>query len=75
MGGLIQLAAYGNQDVFLTGNPQITFWKMVFKRHTHFAIESIEQTFNGAGVRVILVHNNARCIFQWQNLEVISEGR
>ena len=47
MGGLIQLAAYGNQDVFLTGNPQITFWKMVFKRHTHFAIESIEQPFTG----------------------------
>lgn len=47
MGGLIQLAAYGNQDVFLTGNPQITFWKMVFKRHTNFAVESIEQPFTG----------------------------
>ena len=47
MGGLIQLAAYGNQDVFLTGNPQITFWKMVFKRHTNFALESIEQPLTG----------------------------
>ena len=47
MGGLIQLAAYGNADVFLTGNPQITFWKMVFKRYTNFAIESIEQPFTG----------------------------
>jgi len=47
MGGLIQLAAYGNADVFLTGDPQITFWKMVFKRHTNFAIESIEQPFSG----------------------------
>lgn len=47
MGGLIQLAAYGQSDVFLTGNPQITFWKMVFKRYTNFAIESIEQPFTG----------------------------
>lgn len=47
MGGLIQLAAIGNSDVFLTGSPQITFWKMVFKRYTNFAIESIEQPFTG----------------------------
>jgi len=30
-----------------TGNPQITFFKVVYRRHTNFAIESIEQTFNG----------------------------
>ena len=46
-GGLMQLIAYGAQDVYLTGNPQITFWKVTYRRYTNFAIESIEQTFNG----------------------------
>jgi len=43
----MQLVAYGAQDVFLTGNPQITFFKVVYRRHTNFAVESIQQTFNG----------------------------
>jgi hypothetical protein len=43
----MQLVAYGAQDVFLTGNPEITFWKVSYRRHTNFAMESIEQTFNG----------------------------
>ena len=47
-GGLLQLVAYGAQDVYLTGNPQITFFKVVYRRHTNFALESIEQTFNGS---------------------------
>ena len=46
-GGLMQLVAYGAQDVYLTGNPQITFWKVTYRRYTNFAVESIEQTFNG----------------------------
>ncbi len=46
-GGLMQLVAYGAQDVYLTGNPQITFFKVVYRRHTNFAVECIEQTFNG----------------------------
>lgn len=46
-GGLLQLVAYGAQDVSLTGNPQITFFKTVFRRHTHFAKETVEQTING----------------------------
>ena len=46
-GGLMQLVAYGAQDVYLTGNPQITFFKVVYRRHTNFSMESIEQTFNG----------------------------
>ena len=46
-GGLMQLVAYGAQDVYLTGNPQITFFKVVYRRHTNFAIENIEQVFNG----------------------------
>tara|TARA_Y100000385_G_scaffold41368_1_gene38533 strand:+ start:1093 stop:2265 length:1173 start_codon:yes stop_codon:yes gene_type:complete len=47
-GGLMQLVAYGAQDIYLTGNPQITFFKVVYRRHTNFAVESIEQTFNGS---------------------------
>jgi hypothetical protein len=47
-GGLMQLVAYGAQDIYLTGNPQITFFKVVYRRHTNFAVESIEQTHNGS---------------------------
>jgi hypothetical protein len=54
-GGLLQLVAYGAQDVYLTGNPQITFWKVSYRRYTNFSMESIEQSFNGtagAGQRI-----------------------
>ena len=43
----MQLVAYGAQDIYLTGNPQITFFKVVYRRHTNFSIESIRQTFDG----------------------------
>ncbi len=46
-GALMQLVAYGAQDAFLTGTPEITYWKVSYRRHTNFAMESIEQTFNG----------------------------
>lgn len=46
-GALIELVAYGQQDVYLTGRPQISFWKVSYRRYTNFAVESIEQTFNG----------------------------
>jgi len=46
-GGLMQLVAYGAQDIYLTGQPQITFFKSVYRRHTNFATESILQTING----------------------------
>ena len=46
-GGLMQLVAYGAQDIYLTGNPQITFFKVVYRRHTNFSMETIEQTING----------------------------
>ena len=44
-GGLLQIVASGAQDVYLTGNPQITFFKVVYRRHTNFSIESIQQFF------------------------------
>lgn len=46
-GGLLQLVAQGKQDVFLTGNPQITWFKMVYRRYTNFAIESMPMYFDG----------------------------
>ena len=44
----MQLVAYGAQDIYLTGNPQITFFKVVYRRHTNFSMEAIQQTFNGS---------------------------
>ena len=46
-GGLLQLVAIGKQDLFLTGNPQISFFKMVYRRHTNFATESQPMYFDG----------------------------
>jgi hypothetical protein len=46
-GGLLQLVAYGAQDVYLTGNPQVTFFKVIYRRHTNFAMEAIQQSFSG----------------------------
>jgi len=47
-GGLMQLVAYGAQDIYLTGNPQITFFKVVYRRHTNFSMEAIAQTWSGS---------------------------
>jgi len=47
-GGLMQLVAYGAQDIYLTGNPQITFFKVVYRRHTNFSMEAIQQTWSGS---------------------------
>ena len=46
-GGLMQLVAYGAQDTYLTGNPQVTFFKIVYRRHTNFSMETIKQTIDG----------------------------
>lgn len=48
MGALIQLVSYGEQDSFLTGNPQMTFFKVVYRRYTNYSIETVEQTINGS---------------------------
>jgi hypothetical protein len=44
-GGIVQLVAYGKEDLFLTRDPQITFFKIIYRRHTNFAREDIEQHF------------------------------
>ena len=46
-GGLLQLAAYGAQDIYLTGNPQITYFVGVYRRYTNFSVQSIPQYFIG----------------------------
>jgi hypothetical protein len=46
-GAILQLSAYGPQDKILTGNPQITYFVSIYKRHTNFAIQFIELLFNG----------------------------
>jgi hypothetical protein len=46
-GGLMELVAKGAQDIYLTGNPNVTYFKSVFKRHTNFSMESIQQSFSG----------------------------
>jgi len=46
-GGLIQLVAYGTQDIFLTGIPEITFFKIVYKKYSNFSMESIPIPING----------------------------
>jgi len=61
-GGLVQLAAYGSQDVYLTTNPQITFFKAVYQRSTNFAMESIIQLVDGnynfgGNITVVIARN------------------
>ncbi len=59
-GGLMQLVAYGAQDIYLTGNPQITFFKVVYRRHTNFSMESISQTLDG-NATIGTSQNEASC--------------
>ena len=67
-GGLLQLVAYGAQDAYLTGNPHITFWKILYKRHTNFAMEAFRVNFTGApvyGQRVVAtVNRNADLVWK-----------
>ena len=67
-GGLMQLVAYGAQDIYLTGNPQITFFKVVYRRHTNFSMESIEQTINGgvatSGSSTVTISRNGDLIYK-----------
>lgn len=46
-GGLISLVAYGTQNVFLSGNPQITYFYKTFRRYSHFAMENITTALEG----------------------------
>jgi len=67
-GGLMQLVAYGAQDIYLTGNPQITFFKVVYRRHTNFSMETIQQTINGtpaaAGSSTVTISRNGDLVYK-----------
>ena len=67
-GGLLQLVAYGAQDAYITGNPHITFWKVLYKRHTNFAMEAMRVNFTGSpsyGQRsVVVINRNADLMFR-----------
>ena len=75
-GGLMQLAAYGAQDIYLTGNPQITFFKVVYRRHTNFSMEAIQQTINGSigltesNVTSILSRNGDLVGYMWLDVKL-----
>jgi len=67
----MQLVAYGAQDIYLTGNPQITFFKVVYRRHTNFSVEAIQQTFEGSssslkegGNRTCLISRNGDLVYR-----------
>ena len=51
-GGLLQLIAYGQNNIYLTGSPQITHFKSVYKTHSHFSMESISVNFNRTDANV-----------------------
>ena len=64
----MQLVAYGAQDIYLTGNPQITFFKVVYRRHTNFSMETIEQTISGSsaalGSGTVTVSRNGDLVYK-----------
>ena len=79
-GGLMLLVVYGAQDIYLTGNPQITFFKVVYRRHTNFAMEAIQQTFNGtigvksSTVTAIISRNGDLVGRMWLDAQISSTG-
>jgi hypothetical protein len=46
-GGLLNLIAYGTQNVILSGNPDMTYFFKAFKKYTHFSLETIAKAFDG----------------------------
>ena len=75
----MQLVAYGAQDIYLTGNPQITFFKVVYRRHTNFSMEAIEQTINGSssenGSGSVTISRNGDLVYKvYVNSSNMTEG-
>ena len=64
----MQLVAYGAQDIYLTGNPQITFFKVVYRRHTNFSMEAIQQTINATpsdgGNSTVTISRNGDLVYK-----------
>ena len=57
-GGLFQLAAYGSENEYLNGNPQISFFRMVYRRYTNFAMQSMEVNFAENNVFCLQIRRN-----------------
>ena len=45
-GARLEILSKGNQDIYLTGNPSMTYFKTVYKRHTNFSLETKNISFN-----------------------------
>ena len=60
-GGLIQLSAYGAQNQYLNGNPQMTFFKAVYRRYTNFSMDAIRVDFEGTSELSIDLDVQLRC--------------
>jgi hypothetical protein len=79
-GGLMQLVAYGAQDIYLSGNPQMTFFKVVYRRHTNFSMEAVKQTFDGtlsAGESTLsyTISRNGDLVYRmWLDVKMASQG-
>ena len=71
----MQLVAYGAQDIYLTGNPQITFFKDVYRRHTNFSMEAIEQTFNSFYSAVDQVKGHFIMVFSNRDFQPIKDNK
>jgi hypothetical protein len=80
-GGLLQLVAHGKQDVFLTGNPQITWFKFVYRRYTNFAVEAVEMYSDnvpdfGKKVSWLIPRSGDFCfaVFNYSSIPAVSPG-
>jgi hypothetical protein len=73
-GGLLQLVAYGSQDIYLSSNASISFWKATYRRYTSFALEAIQNTFSGSvgwGKRVTVSIPRNGDLISTQFLEIV----
>lgn len=79
-GGMIQLTSLGTQDNYLISNPQYSFFKAVYRRHTNFSIESVQQTFNSnVGVESTTVTSKLSRVGDlihhiWLDVNLFNEG-
>tara|TARA_B110000483_G_scaffold237182_1_gene311513 strand:- start:1205 stop:2518 length:1314 start_codon:yes stop_codon:yes gene_type:complete len=79
-GSQMQLVAYGAQDIYLTGNPQMSFFKVVYRRHTNFSMEAIQQGFEGhltaeqSTLDAILSKNGDLLYRMWLDVKMVSQN-
>ena len=74
-GGLLQLVAYGAQDIYLTGNPQITFFKVIYRRHTNFSMECVQQSISGPSTISATTTQDASVVISVNNTLIQSRSK